>query len=55
MDLKRLDKILASEKPYRLKQVHRAIFKDLITDWDDATNLSLKLRGTLKEEFAFHR
>jgi len=51
MDLKRLDKILAGEKPYRLKQVHRAIFKDLITDWDDATNLSLKLRGTLKEEF----
>ncbi|MCD4669223.1 MAG: 23S rRNA (adenine(2503)-C(2))-methyltransferase RlmN [Actinomycetia bacterium] len=50
MDLKRLDKILAGEKPYRLKQVHRAIFKDLITDWDDATNLSLKLRGMLKEE-----
>jgi 23S rRNA (adenine2503-C2)-methyltransferase len=51
MDLKRLDKILEGEKPYRLKQVRRAIFKDLITDWDDATNLSLKLRGILKEEF----
>jgi len=51
MDLKRLDKILAGEKPYRLKQVRRAIFKDLITDWDDATNLSLKLRGKLKKEF----
>ncbi len=51
MDLKRLDKILADEKPYRLKQVRRAIFKDLITNWDDATSLSLKLRGMLKEEF----
>ncbi len=51
MDLKRLDKILADEKPYHLKQARRAIFKDLITDWNDATNLSLKLRGTLKEEF----
>lgn len=51
MDFKRLDKIVADEKPYRLKQVHRAIFKDLITDWDDATNLSLKLRAILKKEF----
>ncbi len=51
MDFKRLNKILADEKPYRLKQVHKAIFKDLITEWDDATNLPLKLRGILKEEF----
>jgi len=51
MDLKRLDKILEDEKPYRLKQVRRAIFRDLITDWNDATNLSLKLRAVLKDKF----
>jgi len=51
MDFKRLDNILEGEKPYRLRQIHRAIFKDLCTDWDDATDLSLKLRGILKEEF----
>ncbi|MCJ7666489.1 MAG: 23S rRNA (adenine(2503)-C(2))-methyltransferase RlmN, partial [Actinobacteria bacterium] len=51
MDFKKLDKILTDEKPYRLKQVNKAIFKDLLTDWDNATNLPLKLRGILKEEF----
>ncbi|MCK5567226.1 MAG: 23S rRNA (adenine(2503)-C(2))-methyltransferase RlmN [Actinomycetia bacterium] len=51
MDFKRLNILLADEKPYRLKQVHKAIFKDLLNNWDDATNLPLKLRGMLKEEF----
>lgn len=51
MDFKRLDRILANEKPYRSKQVNDAVFKDLITDWDDATNLPLKLRGMLNKDF----
>ena len=51
MDFKTLDKILADERPYRLKQVNKAIFKDLLTDWDDATNLPLELRKTLSRQF----
>lgn len=51
MNFKRLDKILTDEKPYRLRQVHKAIFKDLLADWGDATNLPLELRRILKEEF----
>ncbi len=51
MDFKILDKILIGERPYRLKQVNKAIFKDLITSWDDATNLPLELRKTLGKEF----
>jgi len=51
MDFKILDKILAGERPYRLKQANKAIFKDLLTDWDDATNLPLELRGVLSRQF----
>ena len=51
MDFKILDKILTNERPYRLKQVNKAIFKDLLTDWDDATSLPLELRGVLSRQF----
>ena len=51
MDFKILDKILSGERPYRLKQVNKAIFKDLLTDWDDATNLPLELRSVLSRQF----
>ena len=51
MDFKILDKLLAGERPYRLKQVNKAIFKDLLTNWDDATNLPLELRSMLSRQF----
>jgi len=51
MDFKILDKILSSERPYRLKQVNKAIFKDLLNNWDDATSLPLELRGVLSRQF----
>ncbi len=51
MDFKILDKILAGEKPYRLKQANKAIFKDLLTDWDDATSLPQELRSVLNRQF----
>jgi len=51
MDFKILDKILSGERPYRLKQVNKAIFKDLLTDWDDATYLPLELRSVLSRQF----
>ncbi|MES0342336.1 MAG: radical SAM protein, partial [Candidatus Humimicrobiaceae bacterium] len=51
MDFKILDKLLAGERPYRLKQVNKAIFKDLLTNWEDATNLPLELRSMLSRQF----
>ncbi|MFA5080759.1 MAG: 23S rRNA (adenine(2503)-C(2))-methyltransferase RlmN [Candidatus Paceibacterota bacterium] len=49
MNLENLDDILRNEKPFRKQQVMRAIFRELITDWDEATNLSLELRENLKK------
>ncbi|MFA5178367.1 MAG: 23S rRNA (adenine(2503)-C(2))-methyltransferase RlmN [Candidatus Paceibacterota bacterium] len=50
MILEKLENILKSEPSFRLKQVKRAVFHELITDWDQATNLSLALREKLKKE-----
>ncbi|MDD5639651.1 MAG: 23S rRNA (adenine(2503)-C(2))-methyltransferase RlmN [Candidatus Pacebacteria bacterium] len=49
MNLENLDDILQQEKPFRRHQVMRAIFRELITNWDEATNLSLELRKNLKK------
>jgi 23S rRNA (adenine2503-C2)-methyltransferase len=48
MDLKELDNLLENEKPFRKKQILRAIYKELIGDWDEATSLSLDFRNKLK-------
>ena len=50
MNLDKLEKIFESEKPFRLKQVKQAIFRDLIEGWDEATTLPLTLREQLKKE-----
>jgi 23S rRNA (adenine2503-C2)-methyltransferase len=50
MILEKLEEILKNEPPFRLKQAKRAVFHELIEDWDDATNLSLVLRQRLKKE-----
>jgi len=50
MNLNKLEEILRSEKPFRLKQVKQAIFRDLIENWDEATTLPLTLREQLKKE-----
>ena len=34
-----------------LAQANKAIFKDLLTDWDDATSLPLELRSVLSSQF----
>jgi 23S rRNA (adenine2503-C2)-methyltransferase len=52
MDWNKLIKILSDEPEFRKKQVHRALFHELINDWDKATNLSLVLREKLKKEFS---
>lgn len=49
MNLKKLEKILRSEPKFRLKQARQAIFVDLISDWDQATNFPLKLREKLNQ------
>jgi len=49
MNLENLDNILKDEKPFRRQQVMRAIFREFITSWDDATNLSLELRDKIKK------
>jgi len=49
MNLENLDNVLKDEKPFRKQQVLRAIFRELIEDWDNATTLSLELRENLKK------
>src|SRR3989344_3970446 len=53
MDIINLEKFLKEkgEKDYRLKQVKKAVFVDLINDWNEAVNLSKELREKIKKEF----
>ena len=53
MDIIKLGKFLKEkgEKDYRLKQIKKAVFCDLINNWDEATALSKELREELKKEF----
>jgi len=50
MNLTKLSKVLEKESAYRLKQSKKAVFQDLIEDWNQATNLSLYLRKILNKE-----
>jgi 23S rRNA (adenine2503-C2)-methyltransferase len=53
LDLENLENLIKNEKPYkpfRLKQVEKAVYKDLIDDWQDATYLPAKLREKLNRE-----
>ena len=49
MDLKKIEKVLAKEPPFRLKQVKKALFQDLIENWNKATILPQNLRQKLSE------
>ena len=49
MDLTNLEKALKGEPDFRLKQIKRAIFKDLVNDWDKIMVLPLALRQKLAE------
>ncbi len=50
MNLTYLQQVLASEPPYRLRQVKILLFQDLIDDWSKATTLPLALREQLKQK-----
>ena len=53
MNIINLEKFLKDkgEKDYRLKQIKKAVFVDLIKDWEEATTLSKELREEIKKEF----
>lgn len=48
IDIPLIEQKLKSEKPYRIKQVRKLIFRDLIGDWSEATVLPMELREELK-------
>jgi len=50
MDLNKLQEIFKDEPAYRLKQAKQSVFSDLITDWQQARSLPLKLRQELAEK-----
>lgn len=50
MNLSLIEKKLESQPKYRIKQVRKLIFQDLIEDWDKASVLPLALREELKKE-----
>ncbi|MDP2926829.1 MAG: 23S rRNA (adenine(2503)-C(2))-methyltransferase RlmN [bacterium] len=49
MDLGNLEKVLKEEPNFRLKQAKKAVFFDLIENWQEATVLPLALREKLSE------
>ena len=49
MNISELEATLEGEPKYRRKQVFEAIYKNLISDWSEATNLSKDLREKLRE------
>lgn len=50
MKLDNLEKILADEPAFRLKQAKEAVFLKLAEDWNEATNLPAALREKLNKE-----
>ena len=50
MNLEKLGHFLSSEPGFRIKQIERSLFKDFNENWDDITELPLKLREVLKKE-----
>jgi len=52
MNTKLIEEKIKEEPSFRIKQIRKLIYKDLIEDWDEATVLPLKLREELKKEFS---
>jgi len=50
MDLANLEKVLENEPKYRLKQAKKAVYKNFISDWSEATFFSKDLRDRLNKE-----
>ncbi len=50
MNLLNLEEVLKKEPSYRLKQIKRALFSDLVLSWDEVTTLPLKLKTELNQQ-----
>jgi len=50
MNLTNLEKIFSGKPAFQLRQAKEAVFKHLIDDWSQATNLPVDLRETLNKE-----
>lgn len=50
MNIKNLEKILEKEPAYRIKQAKEAVFKNFISNWNEATFLPKDLRESLNKE-----
>jgi 23S rRNA (adenine2503-C2)-methyltransferase len=50
MNFSKLPSLLISEPSYRIKQIQKYIFQDLIEDWNKATSLPAALRKTLQNK-----
>lgn len=50
MNVSNLEKALAGESGYRMKQAREAIYKNFISNWDEATFFSKNLRDKLNKE-----
>ncbi len=51
MDLKKIEEILKGEPSFRLKQIKKAIFLDLIENWNETTTLPQNLRQELSDNY----
>src|SRR4030065_2217522 len=50
MNLEKIEHLLAGEPLYRLKQIEKSLYKDLIDSWKDVTVLPTELREKLEKE-----
>lgn len=50
INIENLQQILSDQKPYRLKQAYKSVFKDTISDWQEATIFPIELREKLNQE-----
>ncbi len=49
--LTKLKKILEGQPAYRYKQVNEALFKSLVSNWDEVSNLPKELKEKLSQDF----
>jgi 23S rRNA (adenine2503-C2)-methyltransferase len=50
MDFEKIDELLIGEPVYRIKQIRKVLYKDLIENWSEATTLPLALREKLNAQ-----
>ena len=50
MNLENLNKVLEGQPSYRMKQVYDAVFREFVSDWNEAQSLPKDLRAVLSQE-----